>query len=229
MNKSNPGAVEALAELLRFYKESGVMELDAEAAVPAAEPARKDLQEDYRDLCRDILNCRKCRLARSRTQAVPGEGSLKADLMFVGEGPGRDEDLQGRPFVGEAGKLLTRIIDKMEFSRKEVYITNVVKCRPPENRNPQADEMDQCRNYLFHQIEMIQPKVIVTLGNVPTKYLLQTNKGITSLRGSWQKFRNIPVMPTFHPSFLIRRRDDKKLKWDVWDDMQKVMAFLGEK
>lgn len=229
MDKHVSGVVDALEEILKFYQETGVTELDVPVIAAQAPLPEAAGQDDYTALCLEIRNCRKCRLSRSRRQAVPGEGSLKAELMFIGEGPGREEDLQGKPFVGEAGKLLTRIIKKMEFKREEVYITNVVKCRPPGNRNPEPDEMDLCRNYLFRQIEMIQPKVIVTLGNVPTKYLLQTKTGISSLRGSFQTFRNIQVMPTFHPSYLIRRKENKQLKWKVWDDMQKVMTVLGKK
>ncbi len=229
MDKQPFGIIEALEEILTFYQETGVTELDASVLTdesPLTETAGAD---DYAALCRKIRKCRKCRLSRERNHAVPGEGSLTADLMFIGEGPGRDEDLQGRPFVGEAGKLLTRIIQAMQFKREEVYITNVVKCRPPKNRNPEIDEMDQCRDYLIRQIEMIQPKIIVTLGNVPTKYLLKTNTGITSIRGTFQTFGNIQVMPTFHPSYLIRRKENKKEKRMVWEDMQKVMAVLAKK
>jgi DNA polymerase len=229
MDKQPSGIIEALEEILTFYHETGVTELDASVLAderPIPEAAGKD---DYAALCRKIRKCRKCRLSRERTRAVPGEGSLTGDLMFIGEGPGRDEDLQGKPFVGEAGKLLTRIIKAMHFKREEVYITNVVKCRPPKNRNPELDEMDQCRDYLIRQIEMIQPKIIVTLGNVPTKYLLNTKTGITSMRGTFQTFKNIQVMPTFHPSYLIRRKENKKEKRMVWEDMQKVMAVLGKK
>lgn len=229
MDKRPSGIIEALEEILTFYHETGVTELDASVLAderPLPEAAGKD---DYAALCRKIRKCRKCRLSRERTHAVPGEGNLTADLMFIGEGPGRDEDLQGKPFVGEAGKLLTRIIKAMQFKREEVYITNVVKCRPPKNRNPELDEMDQCRDYLIRQIEMIQPKIIVTLGNVPTKYLLNTKTGITSMRGTFQTFKNIQVMPTFHPSYLIRRKENKKEKRMVWEDMQKVMAVLGKK
>ena len=229
MDKQPSGIIEALEEILTFYHETGVMELDASVLADERQLPEAAGKDDYAALCRKIRKCRKCRLSRERTHAVPGEGSLTADLMFIGEGPGRDEDLQGKPFVGEAGKLLTRIIKAMQFKREDVYITNVVKCRPPKNRNPELDEMDQCRNYLIRQIEMIQPKIIVTLGNVPTKYLLNTKTGITSMRGTFQKFKNIQVMPTFHPSYLIRRKENIKEKRMVWEDMQKVMAVLGKK
>lgn len=229
MDKRPSGIIEALEEILTFYQETGVTELDAPDLADESPLTETAGEDDYAALCRKIRKCRKCGLSRGRNHAVPGEGSLTADLMFIGEGPGRDEDLQGRPFVGEAGKLLTRIIQAMQFKREEVYITNVVKCRPPKNRNPELDEMDQCRDYLIRQIEMIQPKIIVTLGNVPTKYLLKTNTGITSIRGTFQTFGNIQVMPTFHPSYLIRRKENKKEKRMVWEDMQKVMAVLAKK
>ena len=176
-----------------------------------------------------ILNCQKCPLSQTRTHAVPGEGDLNTDLMFVGEGPGRDEDLQGRPFVGRAGKLLTKIIHAMKFQREEVYITNIVKCRPPGNRNPQGNEIASCKDYLLAQIELIDPKVIVTLGRVATDFFIHSSLGMTALRGDFYDFENIKVMPTFHPSYLIRNEGNKNLKKMVWEDMKKVMAFLGKK
>jgi DNA polymerase len=177
-----------------------------------------------------ILHCQKCPLAQTRTHAVPGEGSLNADLMFIGEAPGRDEDIQGRPFVGRAGQLLTKIIHAMTFQRDEVYITNIVKCRPPGNRNPQGDEIASCKDYLLAQIEMINPKVIVTLGKVAADFFIRSSLGMTALRGDFYDIdNNIRVMPTFHPSYLIRNEGNKNLKKMVWEDMKKVMAFLGKK
>lgn len=176
-----------------------------------------------------ILNCQKCPLAQTRTHAVPGEGDLNADLMFVGEGPGRDEDLQGRPFVGRAGQLLTKIIHAMTFQRDAVYITNIVKCRPPGNRNPLGNEIASCMDYLLAQIEQINPKVIVTLGKVAADFFICSSLGITALRGDFYNFDNIKVMPTFHPSYLIRNEGNKSLKKMVWEDMKKVMDFLGKK
>lgn len=175
-----------------------------------------------------ILNCQKCPLASTRTKAVPGEGSTDADLMFIGEAPGRDEDLQGRPFVGRAGQLLTRIIQAMNLRREDVYITNIVKCRPPNNREPNRRETDECKSYLFEQIENIQPKVIVTLGNVPTHFFVPSTSGVTALRGTFQPFEDILVMPTFHPSYLVRNESNRQLKKMVWEDMKKVMAYLGK-
>ena len=176
-----------------------------------------------------ILNCQKCPLAQTRTHAVPGEGNLSAELMFIGEAPGRDEDIQGKPFVGRAGQLLTKIIRAMNFQREEVYITNVVKCRPPGNRNPQGSEIASCKDYLLTQIEMINPKVIVTLGRVAADFFIRSSLGMTALRGDFHDFQHTKVMPTFHPSYLIRNEGNKKLKKMVWEDMKKVMAFLGKK
>lgn len=176
-----------------------------------------------------ILNCQKCPLAQTRKHAVPGEGNLNAELMFIGEGPGRDEDEQGRPFVGRAGQLLTRIIHAMQYKRDEVYITNIVKCRPPGNRNPQGNEIASCRDYLLSQIQMIDPKVIVTLGKVAADFFIRSSLGMTALRGDFYDFQGVKVMPTFHPSYLIRNEGNTKLKRMVWEDMKKVMAFLGKK
>ena len=178
---------------------------------------------------REILACRLCPLYKQRTQAVPGEGNRSAELMFIGEGPGRDEDLQGRPFVGRAGQLLRRIIAAMKYREDEVYITNVVKCRPPDNRVPHREEAEACSPYLVRQIELIRPRVIVTLGKTPTDYFLPSREGMTSRRGHFGDYRGIPVMPTFHPSYLVRNEANRELKRMVWEDMQQVMALLGRK
>ena len=172
-----------------------------------------------------LHDCRECRLCEGRTNLVYGTGNPDAALMFIGEGPGRDEDLQGEPFVGRAGQLLTDMIVKgMKIRREDVYIANVVKCRPPENRTPAEDEMETCVPNLIKQIEVIQPKVIVLLGATPVKGLLKNKTGITKLRGNWLSFQGIPVMPTFHPAFLLRNPPAKK---DVWEDLKQVIAFLN--
>lgn len=176
-----------------------------------------------------IVLCRKCPLSGKRENAVPGEGNIEADLMFVGEAPGRDEDIQGRPFVGRAGRLLTKIINAMQRERKDVYITNVVKCRPPNNRTPNPDEIEQCKGYLLEQLGMIQPRVVVALGKVATDFFIRSRQGITALRGDFYDFQGIKVMPTFHPSYILRNEGNKKIKKMVWEDMKKVMAFLGIK
>ena len=177
----------------------------------------------------EMGDCRRCPLAEGRTNVVFGEGDEQADLVFVGEGPGEDEDRLGKPFVGKAGELLTRIIEAMTLTRDRVYIANIVKCRPPKNRDPLTEEIERCLPFLFKQLAAIRPKVIVTLGNVPTKTLLQTETGIMRLRGKWHELAlpggsGVDLMPTFHPAFLLRNSSRKR---EVWDDMQQVMNRLG--
>jgi DNA polymerase len=172
----------------------------------------------------EMGDCVRCKLHRGRKTIVFGEGDPRASLLFVGEGPGAEEDEQGRPFVGTAGQLLTDIIVKgMGLRREDVYICNIVKCRPPENRNPEPDEIEACESFLLKQILAINPKVIVGLGNVACKTLLKTTEGITMLRGKWKTYHGIPLMPTFHPAYLLRNPKDKAL---VWKDIQLVMARL---
>jgi len=183
----------------------------------------------FDNLVQTINNCTRCALGRFRTHAVPGEGSLTTEVMFVGEGPGRDEDLQGRPFVGRAGQLLRKIIAAMGFREDEVYITNIVKCRPPENRPPHREEVEACTPYLVEQIAHIRPKVIVTLGATPTSFFLPMYRSMTETRGRFGEYLGLPVMPTFHPSYLVRNEGNRELKRMVWEDMQKVMALLGRK
>ena len=176
-----------------------------------------------RDLVLGDATCRKN--VRPGCQVVFGVGNPRSRVVFVGEGPGRDEDLQCEPFVGRAGQLLTDIIEKgMRLSRADVYICNVVKCRPPQNRNPEPDEVATCSPFLFRQIELISPEVLVTLGKFAAHALLSTDVPITRLRGQWQDFRGIPVMPTFHPAYLLRNPAEKKT---VWQDIKLVMARLG--
>ncbi len=212
-----------IREHLKFFSE-----LAAEFFVQGEEAPAPTENSPLKALEERVLGCLKCPLAKTRIQAVPGEGNAAAALMFVGEGPGHDEDVQGRPFVGRAGQLLTKIINAMGFQRTDVYITNMVKCRPPNNRNPNSQEIEICQDYLFEQIEMIQPRVIVTLGNVPTQYFLKTRSGITSLRGKFHDFPQYRIMPTFHPSYLIRNEGNRELRRQVWDDMQQVMSDLKE-
>jgi uracil-DNA glycosylase family 4 len=171
--------------------------------------------------------CTRCKLHKGRKTLVFGEGNPGAVLVFVGEGPGHEEDLQGRPFVGAAGQLLTDIIVKgMQLKREDVYICNIVKCRPPDNRNPEPDEIEACEPFLIKQLQAINPKMIVALGNVAVKTLLKTKEGITSLRGTWKTYQGIPLMPTFHPAYLLRNPSDKKL---VWEDIKKVMKELEKR
>jgi DNA polymerase len=171
-----------------------------------------------------IGDCRRCKLWPGRTHLVFGVGNPQAKLMFVGEGPGRDEDLQGEPFVGRAGQLLTDIIIKgMGLQREDVYIANVIKCRPPENRNPEPDEVESCEPFLRKQIELIKPQVIVALGKFAVQTLLRSKVPITRLRGVWHDYHGIKLMPTFHPAYLLRNPGDKKL---VWEDIKKVLQEI---
>jgi uracil-DNA glycosylase family 4 len=172
----------------------------------------------------DLGECTRCKLHGTRHNIVFGDGNSKAQLLFVGEGPGADEDAQGLPFVGRAGKLLTQMIEAMGLQRKDVYICNVVKCRPPENRQPEEDEVSTCSPFLLRQIDFIAPKVIVCLGAVAAKTLLQTNRGISQFRGEWLEFRGRKLLATYHPAYLLRNPPAKS---EVWKDLQKVMAVLG--
>ena len=172
-----------------------------------------------------IGDCQRCKLAPLRKNLVFGVGNPNAELMFIGEGPGADEDLKGEPFVGRAGQLLTDIIERgMGIARSEVYICNVIKCRPPENRNPEPDEVAACEPFMLRQIEIVKPKVIVGLGTFAVQAVLKVKTPISKLRGRWHEVRGIRMMPTFHPAYLLRNPGDKRL---VWADVQEVMKVLG--
>jgi len=175
----------------------------------------------------DIGDCTRCKLhGQGRKQIVFGVGNPAADLMFVGEGPGADEDEQGEPFVGRAGQLLNKMIEAMGIKREDVYIANVVKCRPPANRTPERDETETCSPFLFHQIEVIKPKAIVALGAVAAKSLLGINDTMGNMRGQWYDFRGTKLRVTYHPAFLLR---DPRQKGEAWKDLQEVMKYLGLK
>jgi uracil-DNA glycosylase len=226
-----------LAEHLRFFQELGVAGVSRDtrwrrrgaqqetSPVPDVSPVTLVRSADDLKIIReDIGDCTRCKLHRlGRRQIVFGVGSPSADLMFVGEAPGADEDIQGIPFVGRAGQLLTKIIEAIGLSRDDVYIANVIKCRPPENRNPEPDEVETCEPFLFRQIDTIQPKVIVALGTFAAKALLKTQDSISRLRGRVYDYRGAKLVPTFHPAFLLRSPDRKR---DVWEDMKKVRALL---
>lgn len=174
----------------------------------------------------DIGDCKRCKLCEQRTNIVFGSGSGKAELVFIGEGPGHDEDVQGLPFVGRAGKLLTQMIEAMGLRRDEVYICNVVKCRPPQNRAPEPDEVETCSPFLFRQLAVIHPKAIVCLGATAFQSLMASKLSISRLRGQWLDFRGTPMLATYHPAYLLR---NPNAKGEVWDDLKKVMAHLGLK
>jgi uracil-DNA glycosylase len=195
---------------------------DAGAAVVPEPPIAISLEE----IREEMGDCRRCKLWQSRTRLVFGVGDPKARLMFIGEAPGAEEDQQGEPFVGESGNLLNNLFHKLELSRQEVYITNVVKSRPPNNRTPIAEEIVACRPFLLKQIQAIRPQIIVTLGAVATNALLDSKVALHRFRGNWQKWQGMAVMPTFHPAYLLR---NPRAKFATWDDMQKVMAVYRGK
>jgi len=183
------------------------------------------VKTSWAELMNSLDGCEKCRLCQQRTNIVPGEGNPNADIMFIGEGPGRDEDMQGRPFVGASGQLLDRMIHAIGMERTEVYIANVVKCRPPMNRNPEPDEANACMPYLRQQFVLIAPKIIVLLGKVACRYVLGDETPITRLRGRWIERKGIWFMPTYHPSLLLRQPERKK---EAWEDFKLVKAKLME-
>lgn len=191
---------------------------------PRPHPTGRPTLEGIRD---DLGECTRCPLHETRMNIVFGEGDPHARLMFVGEGPGADEDRQGRPFVGKAGQLLTRMIRAMNIERSQVYIANVVKCRPPGNRDPQPSEIRTCKPFLDAQIEVIAPEVIVALGRVSACTLLGTVNSISNLRGKLHERRGLPIIPTYHPSFLLREESDKRFKAEAWADLKMAMGLLG--
>ena len=184
--------------------------------------SREDALEKVRN---HLGDCKRCRLARERNKIVFGVGSPRAGVMFIGEAPGREEDRSGEPFVGAAGQLLTRMIKAMGLSREEVYIGNVIKCRPPHNRDPAPDEISACEPYLRLQIDAIKPGIIVALGAHAAQTLLRTDQGITKLRGRWTTYHGVPLMPSFHPAYLLRNPGGKR---GAWSDLQQVMARMDE-
>ena len=233
----------ALRSHVEYQRELGVSGYPRATRLPAPPPPRaaatrieappRDLFTEpgvaaartLEELRAEIGDCRRCKLSPHRTHLVFGVGNPHARLVFVGEAPGRDEDVQGEPFVGRAGQLLTEIVTRgMRLRREEVYIANVIKCRPPENRNPEPDEVASCEPFLLRQLELIGPEVIVALGKFATQTLLRTKAPITQLRGRWFDYHGIKLMPTFHPAYLLRNPGDKRL---VWEDIQKVMWALG--
>jgi len=180
--------------------------------------------ENLEDIRSDMGDCERCDLSTLRNNLVFGEGNPEADLVFVGEAPGADEDMQGRPFVGRAGQLLTKIIEAMGLKREYVYLCNILKCRPPGNRNPKPEEIEKCEPFLIRQIESIKPKVICALGTFAAKTLLNTDAPISMLRGRFHRYHDIQLMPTYHPAYLLRNPGAKKL---VWKDMQMIMDEMG--
>ena len=230
-------------EWVAYLKEMGVRELDVthrpgetlEVEEPVAAPASPQVEqegnvmagESLQQVRDDLGDCTRCKLHSGRNKIVFGVGSPNAKLMFVGEGPGADEDARGEPFVGRAGKKLDEMIQAVGLSRDEVYIANIVKCRPPNNRDPERDEIETCYPFLARQIAAVGPKAIVTLGSPATKTLLETKVGITRMRGEWHDYNGIPVMPTFHPAYLLRAYTVENRR-KVWEDLKAARARIDE-
>ncbi|MBK5274486.1 MAG: uracil-DNA glycosylase [Desulfuromonadales bacterium] len=202
----------------------GDIQLHQGVTKPSADSA--DHHETLENIRRNLGDCQRCKLGRTRKNLVFGVGNPNARLVFVGEGPGADEDEKGEPFVGDAGRMLNRIITAMGITREEVYICNVVKCRPPGNRNPEADEIESCSPFLMRQLKSIKPEVIVALGKFAAQTLLETREPISKLRGRFRNFHGIPLMPTYHPSYLLRSGGNSDSFWDVWEDMTQVLQLL---
>ena len=221
-----------------FYRQPVVESAQVEEPVPAISagpstslfdsslPVIQDKPAALKAIREDIGDCTRCRLHKGRTNLVFGVGNVNADIMFVGEGPGADEDAQGEPFVGRAGQLLNNMIAAMGLKRDQVYIANVVKCRPPGNRTPERDECDTCGPFLLRQVEVIRPQVIVALGAVAAKYLLAINDSMANLRGRWYDLKGARLLVTYHPAYLLR---DPRQKKEAWKDLQMVMKYLGLK
>jgi len=237
VNRLKPEAMyTSVREYLHELEESGVdgipeeqgSELQGQGSGVKGQDKVEDstLAPSLDSLRQQIGDCQRCSLAQSRTNLVFGAGNGKARLVFVGEAPGADEDRLGEPFVGEAGGILTRMIEAMGLSRAQVYICNVIKCRPPANRNPHKDEITACTPFLLQQLRIIKPEVIVALGTFATQALLETKEPISRLRGAFHSYQGIPLMPTFHPSFLLRNKGNKQHYWDVWSDMEQVLLKL---
>jgi uracil-DNA glycosylase family 4 len=229
---------DSLRGVLEYYRDLGFTQLYRtvpNVPMPAPAPIQLPSLEPNGDtllkIVEDIGDCKRCRLHAGRNKIVFGSGFQQSPLVFVGEGPGADEDEQGLPFVGRAGQMLTQMIDNtaskegIRIQRENVYICNVVKCRPPENRAPEPDEMETCGQFLFRQLMVIRPKAICALGGTAAKALLGTKEGVTRLRGKWHKWRDIPVMVTYHPSYLLRPYN-QNAKRESWEDLKRVLHFV---
>src|SRR5437016_5071413 len=219
----------AITEHLKFFREMEVLGVSKDPVWRqrgGGDRAKSDGGEPLGEIRQDLGPCTRCKLhTLGRRQIVFGVGNPNADLMFVGEAPGADEDIQGEPFVGRAGQLLTKIIEAIDLKREDVYIANVIKCRPPGNRNPEPDEVEQCEPFLFRQIDNVKPKVIVALGKFAAQCLLQTTDPITRIRGREFKYRDAILIPTYHPAYLLRTPSAKR---EVWEDMKRVRAILND-
>ncbi len=228
----NADIKEIIADLkshLQYLKEMGIetqriRETDPSASRSASSASRRPVQR-LEEIRKEMGDCRRCKLHRTRRTLVFGEGNPEAGLMFVGEGPGYDEDVQGRPFVGRAGQLLTKIIESIQLRREDVYIANIIKCRPPQNRNPEPDEIEACHPFLMMQIEAIRPKIICALGTFAGQTLLKTDAKITALRGKLYEREGIRILPTYHPAYLLRNPERKR---EVWEDIKRISQWMTE-
>ena len=221
MDKKAQEIVADLKSYLEYLKGMGIEALPV-SEIRSDEDIRPEVTS-LEEIRKELGDCKRCKLHRTRRTIVFGEGNPKTKLMFIGEGPGYDEDIQGRPFVGKAGQLLTKIIQSINLPREEVYITNIIKCRPPQNRNPEPDEIQNCHPFLVKQINAIQPKIICALGAFAAQTLLKTDVKITSLRGRSYDLSGIKVFPTYHPAYLLRNPERKK---EVWEDMKQISKYL---
>ncbi len=213
-------------DLLCYLRDLGVDEVWLPAAVEPQPVTCDPLScSDLHSMAATLATCQRCRLAKGRTQVVFGVGNPKARVMFVGEAPGAEEDRQGEPFVGRAGQLLNAMLRACGFSREEVYIANIVKCRPPGNRDPQDDEAATCLPFLLRQLELVKPEVVVLLGRVAARHLLGLTAPISSYRGRWQQFRGVAVLPTFHPAYLLRNPQAKR---ESWEDLKRLVERLSQ-
>jgi uracil-DNA glycosylase family 4 len=221
MDENRNEVISDLKSYLDYLKGMGIISLStSEIKVGEPDPSREMTMEEVR---KELGDCKRCKLHRTRQTIVFGEGNERATLMFIGEGPGYDEDVQGRPFVGKAGQLLTKIIESINLSRVEVYIANIIKCRPPQNRNPEPDEIQSCNPFLMKQIRVIRPRIICALGTFSAQTLLKTDTKISALRGKFFDLEGIKVIPTYHPAFLLRNPERKR---EVWEDMKKIAEGL---
>ena len=221
MDGNRNEVVRDLKAYLEYLKGMGITSLPVSENIPETVIRSEILT--LAEVRKELGDCKRCKLHRTRRTIVFGEGNEKAALMFIGEGPGYDEDVQGRPFVGKAGQLLTKIIESIHLPREEVYIANIVKCRPPQNRNPEPDEIQCCNPFLMKQIRVIRPRIICALGTFSAQTLLKTDTKISALRGKIFDLEGIKVIPTFHPAFLLRNPERKR---EVWEDMKKIAELI---
>jgi uracil-DNA glycosylase family 4 len=222
MDENRNEMVRDLKSYLQYLKGMGIHSLPtSEIKLDEPGPSHIITLEEVR---KELGDCKRCKLHRTRQTIVFGEGNEKATLMLIGEGPGYDEDVKGRPFVGKAGQLLTKILQSINLPREEVYIANIIKCRPPQNRNPEPDEIESCHPFLMKQIKVIQPKIICALGTFSAQTLLKTDVKISALRGKFYDLEGIKVIPTYHPAFLLRNPERKR---EVWEDMKKIVELMG--